>query len=63
MRQIALFAVLAALILIGVGKWSVSTIKEEPAVSAGIDTFGLMSSAKDLPASHHDDYSLVFPVL
>jgi hypothetical protein len=60
MRQIVLFAVLAALLLIGVGKLNVSTIREEPPVSAGIDTFGLMASAKDLPASHYDDYSLVF---
>ena len=59
MRQIALFAVLAALILISVGKWNVTAIRE-PVVSAGVDTFGLMVSARGLPATHYDDYSLVF---
>jgi hypothetical protein len=74
MREIAAFAV-AALILIGVGSFgrNVSTVREaaaateagltftqEPAALAGVDAFGLMESAKDLPASHHDDYSLVF---
>jgi hypothetical protein len=60
MRQIALFAVLAALILIGIGKWDVTAIREEPVLSGGVDTFALMASAKDLPSSHYEDYSLVF---
>jgi hypothetical protein len=75
MREIAAFAV-AALILAGVGsvgKWNVGTIREAdaaaeagltftevPVMSAGVDTFGLMASAKDLPISHYDDYSMVF---
>lgn len=62
MRQIALFAVLAALILISVG-WNASTTRKEPVVFPGIDTFGLMANSKDVPASRYDDYSLVFPVL
>jgi len=75
MREIAAFAV-AGLILVGVGSVGKSnvptvteavaateaglTFTEDPAVSAGVDTFGLMESAKDLPTSHYDDYSLVF---
>jgi hypothetical protein len=75
MREIAAFAV-AALILIGVGsvgKSNVSaitqaaaateaglTFTQEPLVSAGVDTFGLMESASGLPASHCDDYTMVF---
>jgi hypothetical protein len=60
MHQIALFAVHAALILIGIVKWNVAAIREKPVLSVGIDTFAVMVSAKDLPRSHHDDYSLVF---
>jgi hypothetical protein len=75
MREIAAFAV-AALILAGVGsigKWNVGTIREAdaaaeagltftevPIVAAGVDTFGLMANAKDLPISRYDDYSMVF---
>jgi hypothetical protein len=74
MREIAAFAV-AALILIGVGTIgkNVSTVTQaaaateagltftqEPLVSAGVDTFGLMASARDLPTSHYDDYTMVF---
>jgi hypothetical protein len=60
MRQIALFAVLAALILVGIEKWNVTAIREEPVLSGGVDTFAIMASAKDLPTSRYDDYSLVF---
>ena len=59
MRQIALLALAAALILFGIGKWNVKAINE-PAMSAGVDTFGLMATANDLPKQHYDDYSLVF---
>jgi hypothetical protein len=74
MREIAAFAV-AALILIGVGSIgkNVSTVTqaaaateagltftEAPAVSAAVDTIGLMANATDLPVAHYADYSLVF---
>jgi hypothetical protein len=61
MREIAAFAV-AGLILIGVGSLgrNVSTITEAPTVSAGVDTLGLMATARDLPVSHYYDYSMVF---
>ncbi len=65
MRKISLIAVAAVLILIGVGveagAWSVSTAGAH-AASTGIDPSGLMT-AKDLPTSHYDDYSLVFPAV
>jgi hypothetical protein len=48
MRWIALFAIAAALIVTGVAKWNAKTISE-PVMSSGIDTFGLMVNAKDLP--------------
>ena len=60
MHQIALFAVLAALILIDIGTRNVTAIRKEPVLSGGIDTFALMASAKNLPRSRHDDYSLVY---
>jgi hypothetical protein len=33
---------------------------KEPVLSGGIDTFALMARSKDLPRSHHRDYSHVF---
>ena len=33
---------------------------KEPVLPSGIDTFALMASAKNLPRSHHHDYSHVF---
>jgi hypothetical protein len=33
---------------------------KEPVSSGGIDTFALMAHSKDLPRSHHHDYSHVF---
>jgi hypothetical protein len=50
----------AVLILVGVTKWNATAIREEPVVSAGIDTVGLMVNAKDLRTSHYDDYTMVF---
>ena len=74
MRELAAFAV-AALILIGVGSIGKNvpivtqaaaateaglTFTQEPLVSAGVDSFGLMESASNLPTSHYDDYTMVF---
>jgi hypothetical protein len=33
---------------------------KEPVLSGGIDTFALMARSKDLPRSHHHDYTHVF---
>jgi hypothetical protein len=72
MREIAALAV-AALIPIGVGSFGsdVSNVREAvaateaginttvvPAVPDGIDPFGLMVSARDLPMTHYDQLYL-----
>jgi len=65
MRKISMIAVAAALILIGVGMeagaWTTATTPEltaNPVIAPSGPT-----SAKDLPTSHYDDYSLVFPAV
>jgi hypothetical protein len=65
MRKISFTAVAAIIILIGVGAWvGASTVPTTPALAAStsIDPSGL-TNAKDLPTSHYDDYSLVFPAV
>ena len=59
MRKISLFAAVAALILIGIGTWNFPTT-DARAASPGIDCFGMMTDAKNLPTTHYDDYSVVF---
>jgi len=59
MRRITLFTVAAALILIGIGTWNVTT-NHARAASTGVDPLGMMTSAINLPASQYDDYSVVF---
>ena len=61
MRKLSFLAV-AVLILIGVGTWiGVGTGTPTTALAAStIDPFTLMTSAKDVPTSHYDDYSVVF---
>jgi hypothetical protein len=67
MRKSKLFAAAAAaLILAGVGGWASSTFNAGQTAAAApisvrIDTFEAMVKAKDLPTSHYDDDSLVFP--
>ena len=65
MRKISLIAVAAVLILLGVGieagAWTTATTRvltANPVIDPTIPT-----SAKDLPTSHYDDYSLVFPAV
>jgi len=63
MRKISLFAgVVAVLVLIGGGTWiGVGTGTSTPALAAStVDPYAMMVSAKDLPTSHYDDYSVVF---
>lgn len=59
MRKIGYFAAAAVLILIGLATWTVPTTQAFVA-SSGIDPSGMMITARDLPASHYDDYSVVF---
>jgi hypothetical protein len=60
MRKIRLVAAAAALILTGIGAWAISTTRVEATVGAQVDPSQMMMNAKDLPAAHYDDYSLVF---
>jgi hypothetical protein len=62
MRTTKLFAVAAtALILAGIAGWASSTgTKAAAPTSVQIDPFQVMMNSKNLPASHYDDYSLVF---
>ena len=59
MRKISIFA--AALILIALGAWAITTTPRVVASTpVGIDPFQLMTSARDLPAAHYVDYSVIF---
>jgi hypothetical protein len=50
MRKISMFA--AALILIGIGAWALTTNQHVAASTpAGIDALQMMANAKDLPAT------------
>jgi len=59
MRKISMFA--AALILIGIGGWAVTTTPRVVASTpVGIDPLQMMTNARDLPAAHYVDYTLIF---
>jgi len=66
MRKTKVFAVAAAaLILAGIGGWASSTVSAGRItaaipVSVQMDPFQEMVKANGLPASHYDDYSLIF---
>ena len=63
MRKIVLFgAGFAAGVVLLIGTWiGVGTMTTTSALAAStLDPFAMMMSAKDLPTSHYDDYSLVF---
>jgi hypothetical protein len=59
MRRITLFTVAAALIVVGIGTWSVIE-NHARAATTGVDPLGMMTSAQNLPTSQYDDYSVVF---
>jgi hypothetical protein len=60
MRKINVFA--AALILIGLGAWVVTTNSRVAASTpVGIDPLQMMTGATNLPTSHYVDYSVEFP--
>ena len=51
----------AALILIGLGAWVVTTNSRVAASTpVGIDPLQMETGATNLPASHYVDYSLIF---
>jgi hypothetical protein len=59
MRKINMFA--AALILIGLGAWVVTTNSRVAASTpVGIDPLQMMAGATNLPTSHYVDYEVIF---
>ena len=59
MRKIRMVA--AALVLIGIGAWALTTNQRVAASTpAGIDALQMMANAKDLPAAQYVDYTFVF---
>ncbi len=63
MRKIILFAAgVATGVVISIGTWiGVGAIAPTTALaSSTVDPSAMMTSAKDLPTLHYDDYSVVF---
>jgi hypothetical protein len=59
MRKISMFA--AALVLIGIGTWAVTTNQHVAASTpAGIDPLQMMANAKGLAPTKYVDYTFVF---
>ena len=59
MRKISVFA--AALVLIGIGAWTVTTNQRVAASTpAGIDPLQMMANAKGLAATEYVDYTFIF---
>jgi len=59
MRKISMFA--AALVLIGVGVWAVTTNDRVAASTpAGIDPLQMMANAKGLTTTEYVDYTFIF---
>ena len=59
MRKISMFA--AALVLIGIGIWAVTTNRRVAASTpAGIDPLQMMANAKGLAPTPYVDYTFVF---
>jgi hypothetical protein len=71
MRKISFAVVATALILIGFGVWvgawttaralAANTGVDAPVLTSGNNT--PTSQYKDLPTSHYDDYTTIFPVI
>jgi hypothetical protein len=56
-----LFAVSTAALLVSfVAGWAVSDSSVAEAATVQVDTFQIMTSAKQMPAEHFADYSFVF---
>jgi Flp pilus assembly protein CpaB len=62
MRKTTLFAVAAALIVVGFGLWAASPAKApaSPSIGQGIEPHQLMVNAKDLSRAEFVDYTFVF---
>ena len=62
MRKISFFAGVAVGFVIGVGTWiGIGTWTSTSALAdSTLYPLAMMTSVKDLPTSHYDDYSVVF---
>ena len=59
MRKISMFA--AALVLIGIGTWAVTTNQRVAASTpVGIDPLEMMTNAKGLSSTQYLDYTFIF---
>lgn len=59
MRKISMFA--AALVLIGIGTWAVTTNQRVAASTpVGIDPLEMMASTKGLSSTQYVDYTFIF---
>ena len=59
LRKISMFG--AALVLVAAGAWAIATTPRVVASTpVGIDPFQMMTTARDLPAAHYVDDSLIF---
>ena len=59
MRKISMFV--AALVLIGIGAWSLTTNERvDAAIPVGMDPLQMMENAKGLPSTQIVDYSVIF---
>jgi hypothetical protein len=59
MRKISMFA--AALVLIGIGAWAVTTNERVAASTpAGIDPLQMMANARGLASTQYVDYTFIF---
>jgi hypothetical protein len=59
MRKISMFA--AAVVLIGIGAWTVTTNQRVGASTpVGIDPLQMMANAKGLAATQYVDYTFIF---
>lgn len=59
MGKISIFV--AALILIGLGAWTMRTVpRVDASTSDAVYPFQLMTNAKNLPERHYVDYTFVF---
>ena len=61
MRTISLYAIVAAMVAIGVGVWTASTSTHAvPSVGQGIDPSQMMTNARGLATAELVDYTFVF---
>jgi hypothetical protein len=62
MRKMSVFAIVAAMVAIGVGIWATSATKARvaPSIAQGIEPLQLMMNAKGLATAEAYDHGFVF---